>query len=391
MKRTRGVSPEADDIHLRRERGRKAQQAFRQRQITAINDLRASNEAMQTAIASLSRVASKLGNAELDEAMRVASRAAGLDDQASASESHDTSSDKGKAPADVPNEPQTDSTTCAPSPSPVADPSFAVPAGPQITLSLIDTQAPSPSVPPVLTHSPMALSYASPAYFHDEMPPGGPLPAYETGRMSPRLGYGLWMERATPRLRDPPMDIAPYLDIDTTSLSSVVYWTGMLWASRLLEVALGGNVEAMAFCNDIFSEIRSMGTLEMISHNIRAKLSFRRWGYVEADHPGYEMDGGARVHNIMMRESAAKGRQLETLLRPAAVEQLFRRRLGADYAVIELGLKCMGPPEDVSRVRALVEVMTKTGRCIGDGPRWSSDRMAAILESWVAWDESPRP
>ncbi|KAG7133964.1 hypothetical protein HYQ45_007931 [Verticillium longisporum] len=329
MKRTRGASPDAGDIHLRRERGRKAQQAFRQRQITAINELRASNEAMQAAIVKVSQVASKLGSAELDRAVRDAVSIAGLERHAS------VSLDVGEALSPPP---------------------------------------PPPPPPP-------------------DKPANGPLPAYASGRMSPGFGYGLWLEPAAPLQRDPPIDIAPYLAIDKTSFASVVYWTGMMWGTRLLEAAMrGDNAEAEETCRFSFGALRDMGgSDEQILHAMRARLSFRRRGYVEADHPGYDPDKGARVQALMVSHSTAKGLRLDRFLRPAAVELAFRRRLGAEYAVIEQGLKGLGSAEEVMRVRALVQLMVKTSRCLGDGPRWGIDRIATILETWAAWNsDSPR-
>ncbi|RXG42545.1 hypothetical protein VDGE_30209 [Verticillium dahliae] len=150
------------------------------------------------------------------------------------------------------------------------------------------------------------------------------------------------------------IDIVPYLDVETASLSSVVYWPGLLAGSRLLAAAVGGNAEAAAISRIVFSDLVHIGTDEMILQVIRARLSFRSKGYVDADHPGYENDGGARIRGIMIRESAAKGMQLETWLRPAAVEHLFRLRLGAEYNVIERGLRGLESAQEVSRVRALV-------------------------------------
>ncbi|CRK20155.1 hypothetical protein BN1708_012754 [Verticillium longisporum] len=398
MKRTRGASPDAGDIHLRRERGRKAQQAFRQRQITAINELRASNEAMQAAIVKVSQVASKLGSAELDRAVRDAVSIAGLERHAS------VSLDVGEAlspppppppppPPGTSSEPQFASTHAPSSSSQQSESAFP----PEVAHSqsqstpLLSVSQPAASL--TTSHTPVPPSHQSPPSFPLDKPANGPLPAYASGRMSPGFGYGLWLEPAAPLQRDPPIDIAPYLAIDKTSFASVVYWTGMMWGTRLLEAAMrGDNAEAEETCRFSFGALRDMGgSDEQILHAMRARLSFRRRGYVEADHPGYDPDKGARVQALMVSHSTAKGLRLDRFLRPAAVELAFRRRLGAEYAVIEQGLKGLGSAEEVMRVRALVQLMVKTSRCLGDGPRWGIDRIATILETWAAWNsDSPR-
>ena len=62
----------------RKERGRLAQRAFRQRQIDTIAKLEASNSAMQEAIASVTRAAALVDNPELSRAVENALHVAGL-------------------------------------------------------------------------------------------------------------------------------------------------------------------------------------------------------------------------------------------------------------------------------------------------------------------------
>ncbi|KAM0329502.1 hypothetical protein ACHAQA_004811 [Verticillium albo-atrum] len=348
MKRSRAVSPNEHEVTLRRERGRKAQREFRQRQVTTIQDLRASNQAMQAAIAHIAQVALRLGDAELDSAVREASRAAG------------GSNPDGGAEA-------------------VEYPEFQALSG-------------SPSRPPLPSqprHSqepmPQTYGYISPysaGSVDDHQPP-----SYQTGRLSPRLGFGLWLERPVLRVRDPPADIVPYLDMDRASLPSVIFWSGMAWAGRVLQEALDGNPEAAATTQAILGDIVMVESDEVLLQSIQARLSFHRRGYVDADHPGYDPDIGRRVHSLTARLSAAKGLPLETFLRPEDVEGLSRLRLGEDYGMVERALRGSGSPRDMSRVRLLIEAMIRSSACVGGGPRWRTDRIGAILESWVAWND----
>ncbi|EEY23830.1 predicted protein [Verticillium alfalfae VaMs.102] len=351
MKRTRGASPDADDIHLRRERGRKAQQAFRQRQITAINELRASNEAMQAAIAKVSQVASKLGSAELDRAVRDAVSIAGLERQASAS------LDAGKAPSPPP-------------PGPSSEPQF-----------------PTSGIAHRFSHTSAAISPVAPI-----RPPG-----HASRRAPPRLRIRPHVARlrlrplarargvaaarpahrhcAVPRHRQDELRERRLLD---------GHDVGHAPASRRPCAATaprpGGDVPVSRLARSA-----NMGRQRRADPARHARAAvFRRRGYVEADHPGYDPDKGARVQALMLSHSTAKGLRLDKFLRPAAVELAFRRRLGPEYAVIEQGLKGLGSAEEVMRVRALVQLMVKTSRCLGDGPRWDIDRVATILETWAA-------
>lgn len=350
---------------------------------------------MQAAIAKVSQVASKLGSAELDRAVRDAVSIAGLERQAA------VSADAGGAPSPPSpppppgpsSEPQLANTHASSSSSQQSESAFPPEMAQSQSQSTPLLSVSQPAASLTTPHTPVPASHQSSPSFPLDKLADEPLPAYTSGRMSPGFGYGLWLEPAAQRQRDPPIDIAPYLAIDKTSFASIVYWTAMMWGTRVLEAAMrGDSAEAEETCRSSFGALRDMGgSDEQILHGMRARLSFRRRGYVEADHPGYDPDKGARVQALMVSHSTAKGLRLDKFLRPAAVELAFRRRLGAEYAVIEQGLKGLGPAEEVMRVRALVQLMVKTSKCLGDGPRWDIDRIATILETWATWSsDSPR-
>ncbi|KAL5610806.1 hypothetical protein FOBRF1_006923 [Fusarium oxysporum] len=352
MKATRADTPPADDnLTLRRERGRNAQRAFRQRQITTINELQESNHAMRVAIASLTHVASRLGNAELNDAVHNARQAAGFDDGTEWADG----CDDGHA----------------------ADPSTV---GKQRTQAL--TLAGAPSSPPSGHYRtvPCGTENGRPAQ-HEYSAENGQQPGYLTGRMSPRLGYGLWLERPVFRVNNPPLDIVPYLEANTT-LSSVIFWSGLLWGSNLLRAALDGNSEAVATAHKVFDEIVPMKSDRRVLDGIHARLMFRKQGYVTSDHPGYDPEGGMRMQDMMVRTCAANGTPLESFLRPDGVEDLLRSRLGEGYQVIELGLQGLGSSEDLSRVRRLIDMMIRSSVCLGDGPRLRFEATVQIIETW---------
>ncbi|KAH6974722.1 hypothetical protein EDB80DRAFT_659092 [Ilyonectria destructans] len=342
------ASPVDDELKQRRERGRNSQRAFRQRQITTINELRDRNQAMQSAIASLNRVTSRLGNAELNEAMRNVRQAAGLDDLEEG-DGHDDD----QAIEELP----------------VAQSGRTLP--------------PSASSHPLGNHPVSAL----PRAYHEQQNQQQYITAsehpygYQTGRMSPRLGYGLWLEYPI-RLRNPPIDIVPYLET-TTTLSSVLFWSGLFWGFKILQAALGGNSGAAATAHKVFGEIVPMKPDRHILNGIHARLTFRKQGFIASDHPDYDPDGGTKMHRMMARTCEAIGTPLEAFLRPDQVESLWRERLGDEYRVIEQALQGLGTPEDLSRVQRLIDRMVTGCVCMGDGPRARFEVVVTVLETWM--------
>lgn len=332
-----------------------------------INELRHSNHAMQVAITSLSRIALRLGIAELNAAVHTACQAAGLVDT-----ERPDSCDNGQA-MDQPSAP--------PHGRPVSleDPSMVENRGTQ-ALNLTGT---TPSSPPRQYHTPVTARTENgmPPQHQDSEENGRQL-GYRTGRFSPRLSsYGLWPERPVFRLTSPPVDIIPYLG-DNVTLSKVIFWTGMFWGFKLLRAALDGKNEATVTAHKVFGEIVPMKPNRRILNVIHAKLMFGELGYIASDHPGYDPDGGMRIQAMMAHTCAAKGTPLETFLRPDGVEDLLRSRLGEDYRVIELGLQGLGSSKDLARVRRLIDTMIRSSVCLGDGPRLRFDRTVKILETW---------
>ncbi|KAH8658985.1 hypothetical protein BGZ61DRAFT_433687 [Ilyonectria robusta] len=365
---TADTSPAKDEVTLRRERGRKAQAAFRQRQITAINELRDHNHAMQSAIASLADVASRLGNAELDDAVRSAWLVADLGGPEEADGSHD---------CQVTSESlvQQQLTTAMPQGNLSMDGKTWLPPR---------TSGEPPLLPPTghyHTAVPSEAKNQRPSQRQDSAA-NEPQLGYQTGRMSPRLDYGLWLEPQVIRLTNPPIDIMPYLESNTT-LSSVVFWSGLVWGFRILQASLEGNSEAGATAHKVFNEVMSLNPGRGTLGGIHARLSFRETGYIASDHPGYDPDGAAKMQGAMARACAANGTSLEAFLRPDEIEDQLRGRLGEGYRVIELGLQGVGSPEELSRVGSLVTMITRSSVCFGDGPRLRFDWMVKLAEHWL--------
>lgn len=212
--------------------------------------------------------------------------------------------------------------------------------------------------------------------------------AHQRGRMSPRLNYGIFLERPIFRLVNPPVDIIPYLE-ERSTLSHVVFWTALVWGLKLLQAALSseGHSQAMATAHKIFGQISPMKPDRTVISGIHARLKYHKLGYVEPDHPGYDPDGGTKIQSLMARTCADNGTPLEMFLRPDAAEQLIRNKLGKGYGVIEQGLQGMGTMGEASRTRSLIDKMIRGSVCLGDGPRWRRDHLERILDSWIRTSE----
>ncbi|KAK0652580.1 hypothetical protein B0T16DRAFT_454935 [Cercophora newfieldiana] len=215
-----GSENETDDVELtqRRERGRRAQRAFRRRQIDTIRELREDNQALREAIDEISRAAAagpahaRGRQSNLQVAIQNAFRVAGLD--ASVARSLGDLGDDDDS-----------------------DPSLNTPGlQQQQQQGLVGGGSIDPALEFMSLGAPLLLTTAaSSANIYTQLAASAPPPYYQTpseassgGRMSPRLTYGLWVEpdRAI-RIVQPPHDIVPYVGEGMRSLAGTIFWTGM--------------------------------------------------------------------------------------------------------------------------------------------------------------------
>ncbi|KAG7419348.1 hypothetical protein Forpe1208_v002013 [Fusarium oxysporum f. sp. rapae] len=342
-----------DQLANRRARGRRAQREFRQRQIDTINELLASKESLQDAIASIARAAAQQDSAGMTEAVRDACQVAGIEPPQGSSSSY----------IDIPS--------CSVRDDPPAQ-ELSELAG-----ATTDPWAQEPGTtntqsqsPPILRTAPCTGGLVVEKSYH------------QSGRMSPRLGYGLWFgpETSIP-IEYPPMDIIPYLQ-DGSSLAITVFWTSLSWGFHILGAALGGNIEAMATAQNIFSAIISTSPGRDVLNGIHARLTYRKTGAINRDHPGNKPEQAPGILAAMTRLCEDNGTPLETFLTPIAMEDLLRRRLGLGYDVIDRTVRGYGSLEEIARVRGLVQMMTISSICLGDGPRWSTEKAENVITYW---------
>ncbi|RGP71666.1 hypothetical protein FSPOR_3198 [Fusarium sporotrichioides] len=338
-------------LQNRRARGRRAQREFRQRQIDTINELQASKESLQAAIASIAGAVAQQDSARMTEAVRDACQVAGIE---------------------IPQEPGL---------SLAEPPSFSVRDEPPAQKSSHVAGATTVSweqEPDTQSQSPHILRTA---------PYTGGLvvekPHHQSGRMSPTLGYGLWCgPEASISIEYPPMDIIPYLQ-HGSSLAITVFWTSLSWGFQILGAALAGDSEAVAKAQSIFSPIISTSPGRDVLNGIHARLTYRKTGTIDRGHPGNKPGQSTGILAAMTRLCENNGTPLETFLTPLAMEDLLRNRLGSAYDVIDRTVCGDGSPEEMSRLRGLVQMMTINSICLGDGPRWSTDKAEDVVTYWA--------
>jgi hypothetical protein len=207
-----------------------------------------------------------------------------------------------------------------------------------------------------------------------------------SGRMSPRLTYGLWLEPGGHiRLINPPQDILPYLETPS-SLAAVIFWSCFVAGYNGLRALLKGDAsrpELLAKARNTFSHSLEFTPGDLILQRLHLRLMFRKLGYVDRDHPGNDGGGAMRLHHAVTQDLSVKGVRLDMFIRVEEVDLFIRRQMGEGYGAVEAAIAGTGQEQHVSAVRCLVKIIAQRSFCFGDGPRWRADLISDIVRAWM--------
>ncbi|RYP58509.1 hypothetical protein DL769_008925 [Monosporascus sp. CRB-8-3] len=375
---------------LRRERGKQAQRAFRQRQIDAIRGLQEENQRLRDAIAKIGGAVS-CSESPLIEAIGDACRVAGVE-----------------APRSIPSSESPQSV--------VENHRFQFSAPLLDRIGEVETWAGPPLgwtdwsfFADTEINRQGFVGQSSPGIEHpDQLISNGDLDSV-TGKHDNSenrgIGFGsedswspnpihlmTWAPERVLPLADPPPDIIPYLGTSAYSLPGRLYWAALAFAFEALRPPTNSGPpaeDAVATILDVFYATVRREKLPLIQNLLRARLQFRRRGYLEAstaDPAQRDPVAHALYADQITAELERVGARKHDFLTPFDVAARLRALLGeAEYCSLEAAL-CGSPRsrEHVPLVRQLVRVITRNAMCFGDSPRWTPEAISRVAASWLA-------
>ncbi|RYP66192.1 hypothetical protein DL771_007925 [Monosporascus sp. 5C6A] len=377
-----------DAVALRRERGKRAQRAFRQRQTDAIRGLQEENQRLRDAIA---KIGGAVGRSEslLIEAIGDACRVAGVE-----------------APRSVPSSEPPQSVL----ENHLFDFSAAlldkigeveVRAGPFLGWTdwsfsgdtetnyqgLVGQNLPGTEDPDQLVSN----GNLDPGR-HDNSEDRGIEFGSEDGWSPKPIPFMTWAPERVLPLADPPPDIIPYLGTSAYTLAGRIYWAALAFAFESLRPPTNSRPpaeDAVATILDMFYTTVRREKLPLIQNLLHARLQFRRRGYLEAG-PAHPARRDPVAHALYADQIVAElervGARKRDFLAPFDVAARLRALLGeAEYPALEAALcGSSRSREHVPLVRQLVRVITRNAMCFGDSPRWKPEVISHVATSWLA-------
>ncbi|KAI0532002.1 hypothetical protein GGR58DRAFT_491749 [Xylaria digitata] len=368
-----------EELRRRRERGKLSQARFRKRQAQASQETRQENERMKAAIADIVR-ATQCGSdrSSLLRAVRAAADVAGVDASGLDEENRDEEDapEPGERDAAIRTSTETEKGD---------DPSSS--STPQIwrehlIYSVNQTHC--------YASRPFSASTASPP----------------SGRLSPRLDYGIWVDaRRAVTVSKPPTEIIPFLGAGQYTFSGRLYWACTDYLISLCRVVTAPRSPSSWFTCQSGSHLPSPGEAEsrlwrLLQHSppvpsvrmaqalAEAQREYRDRGYIDGDSPACNPEIGTEMRQQIEATYRAHGRDLSIWMTLTELEMHVRRQLGAEaFARLEstITASCTTPsPKAVDQdvravVRLLIKNLAESYTCFGDGPRWRADSISALF------------
>ncbi|KAI1102876.1 hypothetical protein F4804DRAFT_249644 [Jackrogersella minutella] len=379
-------------VSARRERGKLAQRAFRQRQIDTIRSLEEENQKLRKAISDISDAARQNDVApSLTLAISDARRVAGLPVTEMAGQPSGsgipTSEDSGWSSStsndDVAN------VDLVPSQN---DSMFGFMMSSSGGQELMDewsqlllagnTDAYVPSSTNQETFD-SGVDMTAPSVPHMRGPlstMGVPLPSFEPDRAI--------------HLTNPPPDIVPYMGAGAYTLAGQMYWSAMAFGFQAIKAIISTSEPppaAVHIVEDVFMHTLKHMAIPKLVQLMHARLAFRRHGYFQLSSDEHwdeirsfvDPAGPSKIHDVLADELLKAGVRKDDYLTPLDVERQLRDRFRDGYPVFEAALHGRAlVVEHVACMRRLMRLLSRQSVCFGDGPRWRPDSVDLLADGW---------
>ena len=214
-----------------------------------------------------------------------------------------------------------------------------------------------------------------------------------SGRLSPRLNYGLWFE-PDPGLPIvvPPEDIVPFLDHAKSPFVVKLYWRTLMVALFVLRSQWGRrgkrSPETAILMQRIFGTSLQYDSGEVIAATIHARLGFHLRGRIEPTHPGRDPTNALRLYNMVQADLSMKGETMQDWLDAHQVEDLVGELFGlGQVMLLRAASIATADTATMQKTRRLVEGLARHSVCFGDCPRYPLNAVITMLQ--LVFDQRP--
>ncbi|KAI0449380.1 hypothetical protein F5B21DRAFT_509241 [Xylaria acuta] len=380
-----------EELRRRRERGRQSQARFRKRQAQASRDTQAENERMKAAIADIVRAAAggDRPGPNLLNAVRAAADVAGVDASALGEEN-----DAAAAVVVVVVDDERDAVVHA----------LTTTRGGNTLTTTLENKSTS------LANRSRGGTWRS----------GSASTSQSSGRLSPRLDYGIWVDsRRATKVSNPPHQIMPFLGAGRWTFAGQLYWACADYMISLCRLVTTPHTPTSWFGDlshspnpreaedrvwDLLQHSSPLRNVRLAQALVEAQRAYRDVGWIPGDSPVVTSGEGQEDTTTLLckeveADYASRGYDLSAWMTISQLEGHMRRQLGtaaferleraavavaaangpALKAVDDGGVLAVHDEEVKGITRLLIKNLAESYRCFGDGPRWRADRVSVLF------------
>ncbi|OAG38516.1 hypothetical protein AYO21_07338 [Fonsecaea monophora] len=242
-----------------------------------------------------------------------------------------------------------------------------------------------------------------------------------SGRFSPRLDYGIWLDpERFLKIVDPPLDIRPYIGARKHTVAGRIAWAALDYGYACLQEAMMTSQPATTFTASTATgarkskadwltllppesagrrafdrSLRHSTPLHDVAYMmdlVAARIEFRQQGYMRANTRGADEIARQAMAGSVAAELRVRGVRMDQWWSALDIEAHVQTEMGVwDFAAWQMAL-CGGNQETnnshAELIMPLVESLGHSGVCFGDGPRWHVPRVKALVRAW--WSQVSR-
>ncbi|KAK0377603.1 hypothetical protein CLIM01_05003 [Colletotrichum limetticola] len=205
-----------------------------------------------------------------------------------------------------------------------------------------------------------------------------------SGRSSPRLDYGLWVDTdRLIRILEPPLDIVPYLGPGMHTLAGCIFWSTMNYTVDLWDAR--PSPPAIKALDRVFSHSEHLTDRKYLLSLAQARMDYKNKGYMFRKlSDQFAERTCTQVYQLAGDECEKKGRPSRYWKTPQEVAGNILSQITTDQAVrMQDVAEGKGTSSDGEMMQGLVGWLSQNFVCFGDGPRWSTVCVSVGIGSWV--------
>ncbi|KXH34820.1 hypothetical protein CSAL01_00401 [Colletotrichum salicis] len=205
-----------------------------------------------------------------------------------------------------------------------------------------------------------------------------------SGRASPRLDYGLWVDTdRLIRILEPPLDIVPYLGPGMHTLAGCIFWSTINYTVDLWDAR--PSPPAMKAMDRMFSHSKHLSDRNYLLSLAQARMDYKNKGYMFRKlSDQFAERACAETFELVRDECEKKGGPSRYWKTPQEIAGNILNEITTDQAVrMQAVAEGKGTLSDGQMMQALVSWLSQNFICFGDGPRWSTVFVSLGIGSWV--------